>query len=76
MNTHQASKGNYLSAYEVARILCVAPETVTRWARVGKISFIWTPGGQRRYLRSEVELFLRVQPRTVQPRTVQPRGSE
>ncbi len=38
----------------VAALLYVDPKTVTRWARSGKLAFIRTPGGHRRYLRSEV----------------------
>lgn len=32
----------------------VAPKTVTRWARAGKLSSIKTLGGHRRYRESEV----------------------
>jgi excisionase family DNA binding protein len=58
MNQNQQSE--VLSPAEVAQILRVDPKTVTRWAKTGKLSFMWTPGGHRRYLRSEVESFLRV----------------
>ena len=39
----------------VAAVLFVDPKTVTRWARAGKIDSIRTPGGHRRYRRSDVE---------------------
>lgn len=39
----------------VAAALYVDPKTVTRWARAGKIDSIRTPGGHRRYRRSDVE---------------------
>ena len=40
---------------EVASAFRVDTRTVTRWANDGKISFILTPGGHRRYPRAEVE---------------------
>ncbi len=43
-----------LTPAEVAAILFVDPKTVTRWARAGKLDAIRTPGGHRRYLRSDV----------------------
>src|ERR1700712_5083980 len=39
---------------EVAAMLFVDPKTVTRWARAGKLDAIRTPGGHRRYRRSDV----------------------
>jgi excisionase family DNA binding protein len=47
--------GELLTTSEVARLLGVNRRTVTRWARHGKISAVWTLGGDRRFLRSEVE---------------------
>jgi excisionase family DNA binding protein len=47
-----------LTPAEIARALRVDPKTVTRWAKTGKITSIRTPGGHRRYYRSEVEAFL------------------
>lgn len=43
-----------MTATEVAELLDVDPTTVTAWARAGKLVAIHTPGGHRRYLRSEV----------------------
>jgi len=43
-----------LTPAEVAAILYVDPKTVTRWAMAGKISCMRTPGGHRRFLRSEI----------------------
>ena len=40
---------------EVAQTFGVDPKTVARWAKSGRLSFIRTPGGHRRFLRSEVE---------------------
>lgn len=43
-----------LTPGEVACLLYVDPKTVTRWALAGKLDAIRTPGGHRRYRRSEV----------------------
>lgn len=34
---------------EVAHYLAVDPKTVTRWAKLGKINYVTTPGGHRRF---------------------------
>ena len=39
----------------VAAVLLVDPRTVTRWARAGRLDSIRTPGGHRRYRRSDIE---------------------
>lgn len=43
---------------EVAKAFRVAPKTVTRWAEDGKISFVRTLGGHRRYRESEVRTLI------------------
>ena len=43
----------------VAALLYVDPKTVTRWAIAGKLDSIRTPGGHRRFLRSDIEMILR-----------------
>lgn len=40
---------------EVARLFRVDPKTVTRWAASGRLKSIRTPGGHRRYRKSEVD---------------------
>lgn len=47
-----------LTPKEVARLFGVDPKTVTSWARAGKIPSIKTPGGHRRYRRSDIDAFL------------------
>ena len=42
----------------VAALLYVDPKTVTRWAIAGKLDSIRTPGGHRRFLRSDIEAIL------------------
>lgn len=44
---------------EVARSWQVDPKTVARWAQVGKLVSIRTPGDHRRYSREQVEALMR-----------------
>jgi excisionase family DNA binding protein len=44
----------YLRAAEVADILHVSPKTVSRWATEGKLPFLKTLGGHRRYPAVEI----------------------
>lgn len=39
---------------EVAKVFRVDPKTVTRWANKGKLPFIKTLGGHRRFARADV----------------------
>ncbi|AXK44469.1 BldC family transcriptional regulator [Brachybacterium saurashtrense] len=48
-----------LTPAEVARMFHVDPKTVTRWAQAGKLSYMRTLGGHRRYRRDEVVDLLR-----------------
>jgi excisionase family DNA binding protein len=55
----------YLRAAEVAAILQVSPKTVSRWATEGKLPFLKTLGGHRRYPAAEIRELaeqLQVQP--------------
>jgi excisionase family DNA binding protein len=45
---------SYLRAAEVADILHVSPKTVSRWAKEGKLPFMKTLGGHRRYPEAEI----------------------
>ncbi len=47
-----------LTPSEVAAIFRVDPKTVTRWAKVGKLSSIRTLGGHRRVRAAEVNELL------------------
>jgi excisionase family DNA binding protein len=38
----------------VAEILSVSPKTVSRWAKEGKLPFLKTLGGHRRYPEAEI----------------------
>lgn len=53
-------KKNFLSRAEVARLLEVSPNTITRWAREGRLPFVLTLGGRRRYVRDDVEKLVKV----------------
>ena len=57
----------YLYTAEVADILHVSPKTVSRWAKEGKLPFLKTLGGHRRYPAAEIRQLaaeLQVQPTT------------
>jgi excisionase family DNA binding protein len=47
-----------LTPAEVAALIGVDPKTVNRWASTGRLPFIKTPGGHRRYRESEVRALL------------------
>jgi len=47
-----------LTPAEVATMFRVDPNTVTRWARAGKLTSIRTLGGHRRYRETEVRSLL------------------
>jgi len=40
---------SYLTSSEVAELLHVSPKTIGRWAKEGKLPFLKTLGGHRRY---------------------------
>jgi excisionase family DNA binding protein len=44
----------YLHTAEVADLLHVSPKTVSRWAKEGKLPFLKTLGGHRRYPEAEI----------------------
>lgn len=50
---------NLMTPAEVGRTFHVDRKTVTHWARDGRLAFIRTPGGQRRYSRQQVEAIMR-----------------
>ncbi|HKQ02894.1 MAG TPA: helix-turn-helix domain-containing protein [Actinomycetes bacterium] len=45
---------SYLRTAQVAEILYVSPKTVSRWAKEGKLPFLKTLGGHRRYPEAEI----------------------
>ena len=48
-------EGTLLRAGEVAVLLQVSRRSVTAWAAAGKLPFIETPGGHRRFRASDVQ---------------------
>ena len=46
---------SYLRAAKVADLLSVSPKTVSRWAKEGKLPFMKTLGGHRRYPAAEIQ---------------------
>jgi excisionase family DNA binding protein len=45
---------SYLHTAEVADLLHVSPKTVSRWAKEGRLPFLKTLGGHRRYPEAEI----------------------
>jgi excisionase family DNA binding protein len=50
---------NLLTPAEVAAMFKVDPKTVTRWAKMGRLTSIRTLGGHRRYKEAEVRALLK-----------------
>ncbi|MBR8838590.1 MAG: IS607 family transposase [Stigonema ocellatum SAG 48.90 = DSM 106950] len=50
-------KDEYITPREATGILGVHAQSLRRWEKEGKIKAYRTPGGQRRFLRSEIEKF-------------------
>jgi excisionase family DNA binding protein len=48
----------YLQTAEVAALLHVSPKTVARWAKEGKLPFMRTLGGHRRYPEAKIRELL------------------
>ena len=55
----RAGQSEFLTRFEVSRLLGVAPNTVTRWAREGRLACQVTLGGHHRFERAVVEGLLR-----------------
>jgi excisionase family DNA binding protein len=45
---------SYLRTSEVADMLYVSPKTVSRWAKEGRLPFMKTLGGHRRYPAAKI----------------------
>lgn len=57
--TPRGASRRYLTRAAVARLFEVSPGTVARWAREGKLPFVLTLGGQRRYRWDEIVYLMR-----------------
>ncbi|RUT02526.1 IS607 family transposase ISTko1 [Dulcicalothrix desertica PCC 7102] len=60
----------WLNSSQAANLIGCHAQSIRRWEKEGKIKAYRTPGGQRRFKRSEVEQFTGLATLTVQKRTV------
>jgi excisionase family DNA binding protein len=54
----QPTEPRYLRTAQVAELLHVAPKTVSRWAQEGRLPYLRTLGGHRRYPDAEIRALL------------------
>lgn len=50
----ESSAEEFLRPAEAARLLHVSPQTISRWAKEGRIGYVVTLGGHRRFRATEV----------------------
>jgi excisionase family DNA binding protein len=50
----EPTQSRYLHTAQVADLLQVSPKTVARWAKEGRLPFVRTLGGHRRYLEADI----------------------
>jgi excisionase family DNA binding protein len=53
-----AAQPEWLTLGQAARYLGVAQSTMRKWSDLGRVSAFYTPGGHRRYRRSDLDRFL------------------
>jgi excisionase family DNA binding protein len=54
----QPAEPRYLRTAQVAELLHVSPKTVSRWAQEGRLPYLRTLGGHRRYPDAEIRALL------------------
>ena len=54
----QPTESRYLRTAQVAELLHVSPKTVSRWAQEGRLPYLRTLGGHRRYPDREIRALL------------------
>jgi excisionase family DNA binding protein len=54
----QTTEPKYLRTAQVAELLQVSPKTVSRWAQEGRLPYVRTLGGHRRYPDAEIRALL------------------
>jgi len=59
MAARQEEYPEYMRAGDVARLLHVSPKTVARWASEGKLAYVRTLGGHRRFAGEAVRELVR-----------------
>ena len=52
------SEPDWLTLGQAAKFLGVAQSTIRKWSDVGKLPAFYTPGGHRRYRRTDLDTFL------------------
>jgi excisionase family DNA binding protein len=57
MTTHPAQP-RYLRSGQVAKLMGLSPKTVSRYAKEGKLPYVRTLGGHRRYSKAEIDKLL------------------
>ena len=55
MKSSHAENGQVLRLSEAAALLGVHPDTLRRWADEGKVPVSRTPGGERRFIRADID---------------------
>jgi excisionase family DNA binding protein len=53
-----ASEADWLTLGQAAKFLGVAQSTIRKWSDLGRVPAFYTPGGHRRYRRSDLEAFI------------------
>ncbi|PRX98093.1 BldC family transcriptional regulator [Allonocardiopsis opalescens] len=68
----QGALPELMTAQEVANLFRVHPKTVSSWARQGKLTYIRTLGGHRRYTADDVRQLLKEQTTDDEPDPTEP----
>src|SRR5256886_4542937 len=53
-----AGESDWLTLGQAAKYLGVAQSTIRKWSDLGRVPAFYTPGGHRRYRRSDLDAFL------------------
>ena len=53
-----AAQPEWLTLGQAAKYVGVAQSTMRKWSDLGRVSAFYTPGGHRRYRRSDLDQFL------------------
>lgn len=51
---HNHNPERYIGTTEAGELLAVSPKTITRWAQEGKLPYLRTIGGHRRFAESTI----------------------
>jgi excisionase family DNA binding protein len=67
--TRSSSESDWLTLGQAAKYLGVAQSTIRKWSDGGRLLAFYTPGGHRRYRRSDLDAFLAQSGGGAAPRT-------